>query len=375
MRVLDDQGITHFKSSEFATTNQVSDNEVMYTYAPTKDDQDDNSFGLSRDMLVEFDVNHSTGTEAGVVVVNDCYFAHFFSPSGISIIPVDIVFVIDTSGSMSGAKIMQARESLLEVISQLKNEDRFTIIGFSSTISAWKDSLVSVVEFRESARDFTQGLMADGGTNFAAGMEEGIRILKQDADQNYVQLLVMLTDGEPTAGVTDPAEIINIALDQLANTRISLNTIGFGSSLNLLLLEQLAFANRGIFQMIFEAVDAAKQLEGFYAEISNPILHSLSFSYPEEALDTITDVEFPLLFNGSEIVVAGKFKDNICSGADSDPFTVIVRGIGSIDEQTFESLVDPTDQTEVSGVRPSTERLVVYHLIQQLFRTLKITGQ
>ena len=50
---------------------------------------------------------------AGLIVVNDCYFAQFFSPSGVSPIPVDIVFVIDVSGSMGGRKITQARDSLV----------------------------------------------------------------------------------------------------------------------------------------------------------------------------------------------------------------------------------------------------------------------
>ena len=127
VRVVDEQGIASFDSSEFVTTSRVSDNEVMYSYTPDADDQTDQTFGLARDMVIEFDVNHPEDG-AGLIIVNDCYFAQFFSPSGVSTIPVDIVFVIDVSGSMSGQKIEQARQSLAVVISQLRVADRFSIV-------------------------------------------------------------------------------------------------------------------------------------------------------------------------------------------------------------------------------------------------------
>ena len=372
VRVLDDQGISNFKTSDFATARRVSDNEVVYTYSPSLADQGNNDFGLSRDMLVEFDVNHPPGNGAGSVIVNDCHFAHFFSPTGVSTIPVDIVFVIDTSGSMSGTKISQARESLVVVISQLRDEDYFTIVRFSSTTSSWENNLVSVAEFRENGKEFAQSLEVSGGTFFNGGMEVGIEILKRSGNENYVQLLIMLTDGEPTVGVTDPHQIVELASELLANTRISLNTLGFGTNLNFLLLQRLAIGNRGIAKKIFEGQDAAKQLEGFYEEISSPILQSVVFSYPMNIIEDISDVEFPLLFKGSEVVVAGKFVDDVCV-SDSTPITVVVRGMGSTAEQTFQSQVNPAMQTEVAGVRPSTERLAAYLTIKQLLDTLKVT--
>lgn len=372
VRVIDDQGILNFKSSDFSSALRVSDDEVTFTYLPTVADQNDNSFGLSRDMLVEFDVNHPTGNEAGPVIVNNCYFAHFFSPAGVSTIPVDIVFVIDTSGSMSGMKIMQARQSLVEVISQLRNVDRFNIVRFSDGTSTWRNNLVSVAEFRESGKKFAEGFEASGGTNFTGGMEVGIALLKQSGELDYVQLLVMLTDGMPTIGVTNPDDIVDAASMMLADTRISLNTLGFGTNLNFLLLQRLAFANRGITKKIFEGEDAAEQLKGFYQEISSPILHSIVFSYPTNTTDDISKVEFPLLFKGSEIVVAGKFRDDLCVSGSSS-INVVVRGMGSTDEQTFQSQVDPAMETEIAGVRPSTERIVAYLTIKQLLNTLKVT--
>ena len=372
VRVVDSQGIPSFSGSDFVTSNRISNDEVQFSYSPTRSEQNDGMSGLSRNMVVEFDVNHPTDGSAGLIIINDCYFAQFFSPGGISTIPVDIVFVIDTSGSMSGTKIMQARDSLVEIISQLSSEDHFTIVTFSSSVNTWRNSLVSVAELREEGKRFASGLNANGGTNFAGGLERGINILKSSSNSNYVQLLVMLSDGEPTAGVTDPDMIVATATGQVSDTRISLNMLGFGTNLNLLLLQRLAIANRGIVKQIFEGENAATQLEGFYRSISSPILHSLTFNYPTSQIETISDVEFPLLFQGSEVVVAGKFTDSTCVSGSSIP--VSVSGTGVTSEQMFTSQVDPTIQTVIAGIKPDTEKLVAYLTIQQLLRSLKVAS-
>ena len=372
MRAVDEQGIASFGSSDFVTATRVSNTEVMYRYAPDVADQNDQEFGLARDMMIEFDVNHPPDG-AGLIIVNNCYFAQFFSPSGVAPIPVDIVFVIDVSGSMQGQKIIQAKESLVEVINQLRSADRFSIVTFESDVSTWMDRLVSASEYRQNGIQFAQRLTAGGGTNFAGGMQEGISILRSHGDADYIQLLVMLTDGEPTAGITNVNQILALASESLVGTQISLNTLGFGQSLNFDLLVRLALANRGIAQRIYEGADAAQQLEGFYEAISSPILRSITVSYPPNTLDIVSSLEFPLLFNGSEIVVAGKFEDSICRSG-SEPISVMVRGTGVSSEVTFESPVNPRVNTVIGGQMPSTERLVAYLNIRQILNEMRITG-
>ena len=372
VRVVDEQGIASFDSSEFVTTSRVSDNEVMYSYTPDADDQTDQTFGLARDMVIEFDVNHPEDG-AGLIIVNDCYFAQFFSPSGVSTIPVDIVFVIDVSGSMSGQKIEQARQSLAVVISQLRVADRFSIVTFETEVSTWMDRLVSVSEYRQSGIAFAQGLEAGGSTNFAGGMEQGIDILKTYGNEDSIQLLVMLTDGEPTVGITNEEEIFALAYRLLVETQISFNTLGFGEYLNFDLLVRLSLSNRGIAKRIYEGSDAAEQLEGFYEEISSPILRLVSVSYPPNTIEFVSDLDFPLLFDGSEIVVAGKFEDAVCL-SDAEPISITVSGTGESSERTFQSEIDPRVNSEIAGLTPSTERLVAYLTIRQILDEVKITG-
>lgn len=373
VRVIDEQGISVFSASDFVTTNRVSEEEVVYSYVPSISDQNDQTFGLARDMMVSYDVNHPEDGP-GLIVVNNCYFAQFFSPSGISPISVDIVFVIDVSGSMTGMKIDQARQSLVEVIRQLRPGDRFSIVTFQSVTVTWMDSLVSVAEYRQNGIDFAEDLVARGGTNFAGGMEDGINILREHGNEEYIQLLVMLTDGEPTEGITNPDEIVNLASRLLQETRISLNTLGFGNNLNFDLLVRLALSNEGIAQRIYEGADAAEQLQGFYEEISSPILSSISVTYPESAVEVVSQSEFPLLFDGSELVVAGKFEDSVCSPG-SGPISVMVQGTGSTGTLTFQGVVSPGINTEIAGVVPSTERLVAYLTIRQILDRVRIEGK
>lgn len=360
VRAVEEQGISTMEASDYVSVERVSDNEVIFSYFPSVGEQNDTVYGLARDMSVGYDVVHPP-SGAGSIVVNDCYFAQFFSPSGIEAVPVDLVFVIDVSGSMSGRKIEQTREALESILNDLRPRDRFSMVTFESEIEYWMQTLVSASEYRQQGIQFARSLQAGGGTNFNDGLLAGATILRDHANPDYIQLLVMLTDGQPTAGVTDTETILSNAHTALLGTRISLNCLGFGFNLNFDLLEKLALANNGIVRRIYEDSDANLQLEGFFEEISSPILRDIRVIYPDGAIDAVSDTEFPLLFNGSELVIAGRF---VCNGSQS--VRVQITGTGVSGQITFESQVDTGAVTEIAGLFPSTERLSAYLFIKQL---------
>lgn len=370
VRVIEEQGVTSTRASDYVLIEPISNKEVVFSYTPTVDQQHDTAYGLARDMVVEYDVNHPIkGT--GLFIVNDCFFAQFFSPSGVNPVPVDLVFVIDVSGSMSGRKIRQTIEALETIINQLRLEDKFTMVTFEGRVQTWKRRLVSVQHFRNQAINFAKGLRASGGTNFNGGLQTGAQILKEYADPNNVHLLVILTDGYPTVGVTSTEQILENAEDVLAGTKISLNCLGFGNSLNYNLLERLALNNNGIPRRIYEGGDAALQLEGFFEEISTPILHDLTVNFPDGSVKKSTETKLPILFDSNEFVVAGQFScDNM--SLIENMITVQVTGIGSSAPVTYESTVDTMADTIIAGLKPSTERLSAYLFIQQLLEKKKI---
>jgi len=376
VRAVDEQGITFTNASSYVHIQRVSPQEVLFSYSPSLQEQNDTSSGLARDMIVEYDVNRPSAIDrsAGLFIVNDCYFAQFFSPSGVERVPVDIIFVIDVSGSMSGRKIEQTRVALVTIITQLGPQDRFSMVTFQSVVRQWRDTLVSVSEYRLEGIQFARGLTASGGTDFNGGVLTGANILRTNASVDHVQLLVVLTDGQPTAGdTTNPDQIMINARMALSNTQISLNCLGFGLNLNFELLERLALANNGIVRRIYEGSDAASQLEGFFEEISQPILRDIVIGYPASSIETISKTDFPLLFNGSELVVAGKFSVDSCSSSQTVLFTVTGSGASS-NTLTFESQIEANGETQIAGLNPSTERLAAYLSIQQLLDKISITA-
>ena len=154
VRAVDEQGITFTNASSYVGIRRVSSqDEVIFSYSPSLLEQVDTSNGLARDMFVEYDVNRPSASDrsAGLLIVNDCYFAQFFSPSGVERVPIDIIFVIDVSGSILGTKIDQTRVALETIIidNQLIPGDRFSMVTFHSVVNKWRDTLVSVSEYRQ----------------------------------------------------------------------------------------------------------------------------------------------------------------------------------------------------------------------------------
>ncbi len=370
VRIIDNQELAITEGSEFLTKETVSPREVLYRYSPTLDEQNDDSFGLARDLEVKFDVEHPP-SGPGLILVNNCYFAQFFSPSGLQQIPVDIVFVIDVSGSMSGTKIDQTRQALETIITELRPTDRFTMVTFSSEIKVWRNELLLANNNNKGiGTQFARGLVAQGGTDFNGGLIQGINILLENALVTSIPLVLMLTDGEPSFGVINLEAIRDNARRLIQGTRISLNCLGFGLNLNFELLQKLALENNGITRRIYEAEDAVQQLEGFFDEISSPVLHTVRINYPENSFEEISNREFPILFSGSEIVVAGKFSAAVCENPDT--VVVTVTGTGLSGEVSFTGQVS---SGESAGLEPSTERLTAYLRIQQLLDQRLVAGQ
>lgn len=118
IRVVDPQGVTEEVASDFVLSERLSDTEVLFSYQPSVDEQREDSaqFGLGRDLNIEFDVNPSSVSVGEFVVDRNCFFAQFISKTEVETVPVDLVFVIDVSGSMSGIKIRQTKQALETII-------------------------------------------------------------------------------------------------------------------------------------------------------------------------------------------------------------------------------------------------------------------
>ena len=373
IRVKEPEGISTYATSDFATISMVSGNEIVCRYVATADAQRAVSdTGLSMEMSCNYDVIHPVDG-AGNFAINSGYFAQFFSPVVSNTLRISLVLVIDVSGSMQGTKITQARDSLVALLGQLHNDDYVAIVTFESSVDQWMSTLVRVGNFRDQAVSFATGLVAGGGTNLDDGLQTGIGFLKEIILESYAKLLVLLTDGQPTSGITDNTMIIERAIEATVGTGISVNCISFGFDADFEFLQDLALTNFGIAKRIAVDANAGEELTGFLREIATPALAQVEVVFPVGSIEEVTTVEFPFLFSGSEIVVAGKF-------ADSSPENIIVQvtGQGVDNNVTYQSSVSTVTNTAIAGTLPSTERLWAYLEIKSLLdakRLAEINGQ
>uniref|UniRef100_A0A8B9PKC3 Inter-alpha-trypsin inhibitor heavy chain family member 6 n=1 Tax=Apteryx owenii TaxID=8824 RepID=A0A8B9PKC3_APTOW len=273
-------------------------------FAPSPEEQAAfSSAGIAGDFVVQYDVARQD-------IMYDGYFVHFFAPGGLPPIQKEIVFVIDVSGSMTGTKMKQTKVAMRAILRELRAHDCFNIVAFSEGISVWQadGSVPATAPHVHSATRFVDSLQAEG-TDINRALLTAASVLNRsravEPGHGRIPLLVFLTDGEATAGVTAGARI-------LANTRralagaVSLFGLAFGADADYGLLRRLALENRGTARRIYEDADAALQLAGFYEEIGSPLLHDVQLSYPGQAAHHLTRSLFPNYFRGSELVVAGQ---------------------------------------------------------------------
>uniref|UniRef100_A0A8C8SXU1 Inter-alpha-trypsin inhibitor heavy chain family member 6 n=1 Tax=Pelusios castaneus TaxID=367368 RepID=A0A8C8SXU1_9SAUR len=276
-------------------------------FTPTPQEQAAfSSAGIMGDFVVQYDV--ALPDVAGDVQIYNGYFVHYFAPRGLLPVQKNVVFVIDVSGSMYGTKMKQTKKAMHVILSDLHPDDCFNIVTFSDAVHVWKAgrSIPATAHNIRSAKDFVNKIEADGWTDINKALLEAASVLTQsplEPSPQRIPLLIFLTDGEATAGVTSGTRILVNARQALRGI-ISLFGLAFGDDADYGLLRRLALENRGVARRIYEDSDAALQLTGFYDEIASPLLYDVALSY-RDGID-LTRTLFPNYFHGSELVVAGR---------------------------------------------------------------------
>lgn len=261
---------------------------------------------LHGQLEVHYDV--SRDLDASDVQVEDGYFVHFFAPSELQYTPKHITFLIDVSGSMAGTKLIQVKEALQHILTELNQGDTFNIIRFSSQTHKLGTMRYTGTAVRK-ARKYINSLEVEGGTNIDGGLKDAI---EQDvhtfvSDSVRPHIIVLLTDGQPTVGVTSENVILRNVRERNRD-KATIFCLGFGPEADMKLLEKISLQNRGSARKIYEDTDAAEQLKGFYQELSSPILLDVQFSYSNDAVmvNTLSNTHFYNYFSGTELVVTGQ---------------------------------------------------------------------
>ena len=221
--------------------------------------------------------------------------------------PRDMVFVLDTSGSMQGKRIAQAKAALKFCLRNLSPKDRFAMIHFASEVTKYKNGLLPATDKNlDQARAWVDGLDATGGTNIDDALAAALAMRSSDACRT--QTVVFFTDGQPTVGVTSPDQIVkHVVAKNTANTRIF--TFGVGDDVNAVLLDQLAEKTRSVATYVRESEDIEAKVSSFYAKISRPVLTNLTLTVGDNVtIGEIYPPQLPDLFHGTQLVVFGRYK-------------------------------------------------------------------
>jgi Ca-activated chloride channel family protein len=223
------------------------------------------------------------------------------------VLPKDVVLVLDTSGSMSGEKIKQAKEALKYIIQHLRPEDRFGLLQFNTDVSAFKNELVPVNPAnRQAALDYVETLEASGSTNIEAALKDGFGQLKNH-DPERPAYVIFLTDGEPTVGITDTDGLVKTAA--IANqTQAKLFNFGVGYNLNTLLLNKLSDTNHGSTTFVEPNENLELAMTGFYKKIEAPVLTDTKLNFEGFSVQKMYPEQLGDLFAGSEVILLGRYQ-------------------------------------------------------------------
>lgn len=281
-------------------------------------------------------------------------------------LPKDIVFVIDRSGSMSGEKIEQAKDALQFILGQLGEGDRFSIVSFNQEQSVLADSLQTVDKgILKDARRFVDRLTAGGSTDLEAALQAGLSILEQSENRGATRLVVFLTDGLPTAGITDETLIHRLVTKRNTALEARLHVFGVGYDVNTHLLDRLAADNGGTVTYVQPGENLEAALTGFYAKIAYPLLTDLEVQFEGVEVEDLYPENLPDLFQGSSLLLTGRYR------ATGEAVTVRVRGRAGDERREY---VYHFDLAQTGG-RDFVPRLWATRRVGALLDRVRVEGE
>lgn len=235
----------------------------------------------------------------------DGFFTMLIAPSIKSdeIVDKDVVLVLDTSGSMEGEKMTQAQDALNFVLNHLNPNDRFNVVAFSTGVRAFSNGLEPVSAVPEAER-FVQNLRAEGSTDINRALLEALSSLPDDSARPAI--IIFLTDGLPTSGVTEADQILaSVTQSAPKNTRIF--PFGVGDDVDTFLLDSLARELRGASAYVRPGERVDEAVSGFYAKVSTPVLADVELLVDGVTLSDTYPYPLPDIFAGTQLVVTGRY--------------------------------------------------------------------
>lgn len=254
----------------------------------------------------EFGASLLTWREPG----KDGYFLLLVSPKAVmdarEVSAREVIFVLDTSGSMAEeGKMDKAKAALRYGVNALDARDRFNLISFAGEEHLLAEKpLAADADGKRQALEFIEKMRPTGGTNINDALQAA---LKQLSAGERPQMIVLITDGQPTVGETQAARILANAR-QANKIQARLFTFGVGYDVNTILLDGLANENRGAVAYIEPREDIEVRVSNFFNKVNHPVLSDLKIDWGGASTDLIYPRITPDLFHGSQVVLVGRYR-------------------------------------------------------------------
>jgi Ca-activated chloride channel family protein len=213
-------------------------------------------------------------------------------------IPRETSFIIDTSGSMSGTSIEQARAALESGLGELLPEDRFNVVEFNSTATRLFDETVPATrENVQRALAWVRRLQADGGTEMLPALDLALAAPPQGG---YLSQVVFVTDGS----VGNETEVFRFLQGHLERRRLF--TVGIGSAPNQYFMRSAARFGRGTFTSIASSAEVGSRMNELWDKLSTPLMSQLSLTFPGDSQAEAWPERVPDLYRGEPLVLVAK---------------------------------------------------------------------
>lgn len=321
----EDELRTVYSPSHEVTIDRKDDRHVRVSYEGMDVDPDDDFlcyYAVSDDNFGITLLTHRADEK------EDGYFMLLVSPKyevkQTEIIEKDFIFVLDHSGSMAGRKVEQAKSALRYCVQNLNDGDRFNLILFNTDITSladrlnrgeewfggerWpdatvlSDTLLDVKNGREKALAFIDSIEGRGGTDINGALRLA---LAENPDPNRPRVIVFLTDGCPTVGVTNPAQILeNVAK---ANRNLSrIFVFGVGYDVNDHLLDKIAANNGGSRNYVKHDIEDA--VSSLFRKMNEPVLVDVRINFGGIITKELTPKNLPDMFRGEQLTLLGRYE-------------------------------------------------------------------
>lgn len=275
-------------------------------------------------------------------------------PTGKDLIPREVVFVLDVSGSMSGLPIEKSKEVVKKSLDGLAPDDTFRIITFSGSAQVMsEEALANTPENIKRAKEFIDQQRGSGGTEMLKGVQAA---MSAPLDPEYMRIVVFLTDGY----IGNETQILAAIEEKLGPSRVF--SFGIGSSVNRYLIQRMAEVGHGEAQFVRQDEDPEKAVQRFVERIQKPCLMDIELDWGGLQTADVYPARVPDLFAAQPVFLVGRYEN---------PGSAVVTLRGTVTGQSFEQHVNvsfPDWQGENGALTSLWARMQIKELMAKQFK-------